>query len=100
MLFKRAATLCVCIWIITSTIRAAPSITLIGQDPRGFSLLSVAVSSHGEIYVLEPILGIARVNPADGILTTVAGGGTDRPDGIPAPNAALPVPHRILSDPA
>lgn len=89
----------VCICSIAITICATPVITQIAQDTRDGTLNSVAVSPQGEIYVLGQFVGIAHVNP-DGTLTTVAGRGTDASDGVPAINAKLVDPLRIVFDPS
>jgi len=87
-------------WAISTAfaVRGAPVITQLTQAPRTLAVTSVAVSPTGDIYAALQSNTIARVNPANGTWTTIAGGGDDSSDGIPAMNAALAAPARIIFD--
>ena len=97
-LFTYPARLVASLVCITVVAQAAPVVTLLAQDPRGF-FFSVAVSRDGTIYVAGPTT-IATVEPSTGNLTGFAGGGTDASDGIPAAKAALAMPRKLVFDPA
>lgn len=53
---------------------------------------NINVSADGSIYIIEDNFGtchIRKVDGATGIITTVAGGGTDTSDGVPATSARI-----------
>jgi uncharacterized protein (TIGR03437 family) len=62
----------------------------------------VAVDAHGNIYIVENLANRARKVSPNGIITTVAGNGTQgySGDGGPATSAALDWPHGVAVDPS
>jgi sugar lactone lactonase YvrE len=64
------------------------------------SVESVAVSpTTGALYVADSFANdVRRVDPQTGIVTTVAGGGTDPGEGVPATQAALANPCALACD--
>jgi sugar lactone lactonase YvrE len=62
-------------------------------EPHG-----MATDAYGNLYVADAYARIRMISAATGIVTTVAGGGTDRGDGIPATAALLDGPRDVAFD--
>ena len=60
----------------------------------------VAVDAAGNLYIADTFNNRIRKVSADGIITTVAGGGSVRGDGGPATSASLTIPNGVAVDAA
>ncbi len=65
------------------------------QGPEG-----VAVDGAGNVWIADPFSNVVRKVDSNGIITTVAGNGTDTGDGGPATGAQLAEPNALALDAA
>ena len=72
---------------------------VLATDTGLWLMYSVALDADGNVYVPESTDRVRRIDAATGIITTVAGGGTDGlGDGGPATEASIHRPHGVAVD--
>ncbi len=69
------------------------------KDARFNMPIGLAVDEAGNIYISDMVNGrVRKITAQTGVITTVAGGGKESADGVPATSAFLPSPTGIAVD--